>query len=111
MINLSYVETKTPKPGLHWQKFSDSERLKLVNDSLSAGSADFDANISIIEAKESGHIIVTLTNSKQAKDRGALLLDLEEYLKTAIDPSLVVWLQPLGDRNSLRNLRGIEVKK
>ena len=42
--------------------------------------------------------------------RGPLLLDFEVFLKEAIDPGLVVWLEPLGDRNSLRNLRGIEVK-
>jgi hypothetical protein len=31
-------------------------------------------------------------------------------LKAHIDDALTVWLEPLGDRNSLRNLRGIEVK-
>ena len=36
--------------------------------------------------------------------------DLEAFLKESIDPGLVVWLEPLGDRSSLRNLRGIEVK-
>jgi hypothetical protein len=35
---------------------------------------------------------------------------LEDYLKESIDAGLVVWLEPFGDRNSLRNLRGIEVK-
>jgi hypothetical protein len=111
MINLNYAEVKTPKPELPWQNFSDVERIKLVENSLSSGLVDFSATISIVEAKENGQIIITLTKPMKAQERGVLLLDLEEYLKEVIEPSLVVWLQPLGDRNSLRNLRGIEVKK
>jgi len=50
-----------------------------------------------------------MKQSLPASERGPFLLDLEDYLRE-IDQALVVWLQPLGDRNSLRNLRGIEVK-
>jgi len=111
MINLSYAEVKTPEPGLPWRNLSDVERLKLVNDSLNHEFIVFRESISVVEAKGNGQIIVTLIKPLQAKERGVLLFDLEEFLKNVIDPSLVVWLQPLGDRNSLRNLRGIEVKK
>ena len=43
--------------------------------------------------------------------RGTKLLDLEELLKENVDLGITIWLEPLGDKNSLRNLRGIEVKK
>lgn len=55
-------------------------------------------------------MIVGLRVPVPADKRGTLLLDLEASLKESIDPGLVVWLEPLGDRSSLRNLRGIEVK-
>ena len=35
---------------------------------------------------------------------------LEEDLKLNIDKGLTVWCEPLGDKNSLRNLRGIKIK-
>ena len=57
-----------------------------------------------------GQVIVNLLESLSADKRGPLLLDLEELLKGSVDPGLVVWLESLGDRSSLRNLRGIEVK-
>ncbi len=55
-------------------------------------------------------MIVRLLVPVPAGKRGTLLLDLEAGLKQLIDPGLVVWLEPLGDRSSLRNLRGIEVR-
>lgn len=64
----------------------------------------------IMEAKKDGQVIVSLLESLPADKRGTLLLNLEAFLKESIDPGLVVWLEPLGDRNSLRNLRGIEVR-
>jgi hypothetical protein len=45
-----------------------------------------------------------------ASVRGSLLLDFEECIKKNIDQGLTVWGEALGDKNSLRNLRGIEVK-
>ena len=42
--------------------------------------------------------------------RGMILLDLEEKLKKNIDIGLTVWLEPVGDKSKLRNLRGIKIK-
>ena len=44
-----------------------------------------------------------------ASERGTLLLNLEAILKKEIDDGISIWHIPLGDKNSLRNLRGIEV--
>jgi hypothetical protein len=41
--------------------------------------------------------------------RGAFLLDLELLLKENIDSGVFIWCEPIGDKNSLRNLRGIEI--
>lgn len=67
-------------------------------------------NLDIVEAKEDGQVIVQFAVPEGADTRGSILLDFEEMLKLKLDPSLTVWLEPLGDKNSLRNLRGIEVK-
>jgi hypothetical protein len=40
------------------------------------------------------------------QERGLLLLDLEDSMCIK-DPSIRIWHTPLGDRNTLRNLRGV----
>jgi hypothetical protein len=55
-------------------------------------------------------VIIRFTEPVDVSKRGLLLLDLEEALKREIDQGITVWVEALGDKNSLRNLRGIEVK-
>ncbi|MHB9117903.1 MAG: hypothetical protein ACYC2R_06485 [Burkholderiales bacterium] len=107
---LCYANADTPTPGHAWRRLSDVERLALVNSAVSAKSVSLNKIIVIAEAKLDGQVIVNLLEPVPANERGTLLLDLEAFLKESIDPGLVVWLEPLGDRSSLRNLRGIEVK-
>lgn len=107
---LKYANSNTPYPGLEWQQLSDIERSTRVINALRAGTTAFNDVVAIIAAKKDGQIIANLVEPISASKRGTLLLDLESFLKEVIDPGLVVWLESLGDRNSLRNLRGIEVK-
>lgn len=109
MVDLRHVDTRTPTPGEAWQKLTGTDRLSQVQDRLRAGFPAA-ADIQVVSAKPDGQVIVSLARPMSAGKRGPLLLDLEAFLKDAMDPGLVVWLEPLGDRNSLRNLRGIEVK-
>lgn len=67
-------------------------------------------SIKVAEAKENGHVILELTQPLGPEKRGTFLLDLEQHLKDSIDQGISVWLAALGDKNSLRNLRGIKVK-
>ena len=41
-------------------------------------------------------------------ERGTLLLDLEDEM-CKVNQQIRVWHIPLGDKNSLRNLRGIKI--
>ena len=107
---LRYAHADTPSPRPEWRRLSDAERYTRVTDALRAGMATPNDAVVILVAKEDGQIIVNLAESMPAGKRGTLLLDLEVFLKEVIDPGLVVWLEPLGDCNSLRNLRGVEAK-
>jgi hypothetical protein len=60
--------------------------------------------------EKSGEVFTSFLNPLSARDRGTFLLDLESLLKASIEESITVWCEPLGDKNSLRNLRGIEIK-
>ena len=108
--NICYANADTPTPSLAWWQLSDKERLALVDNAMDTEMTSSKKTIMIMEAKPDGQVIVRLLEPVPAGKRGTLLLDFEEVLKESIDPGLVVWLEPLGDRSSLRNLRGIEVK-
>ncbi len=110
MDRLRFANTSTPTTSAPWQRLSDDERLTLVADTIGAKAPSLVDILVIAAAKPDGQVIVGLLEPVPADKRGTLLLDLEILLKDSIDPGLVVWMAPLGDRNSLRNLRGIEVK-
>ena len=50
-----------------------------------------------------------INNSINVNERGTFLLNLEENLKCKIDNGINIWHEAIGDKSSLRNLRGIEV--
>lgn len=105
-----YADVETPAPGAAWAALNERQRVDQVLSKLEAGPAQFLSQVQVITAKADGQVIVHMKQSLPANQRGPFLLDLEEFLKKNIDEALAVWLEPLGDRNSLRNLRGIEVK-
>jgi hypothetical protein len=58
---------------------------------------------------DDGQIYFTFNEQVPSSLRGILLLDLEVLLKDKIDSGVFVLCEPIGDKNSLRNLRGIEI--
>jgi len=108
--NKHIAEAETPLPGPTWGALDDRQRLDEVLRRLHACPGQLSAQIEIASVKPDGQIIVRLKQPLSASQRGPVLLDFEAYLKETLDDALVVWLEALGDKNSLRNLRGIEVK-
>lgn len=105
-----FAEVETPVPGAAWAELDERKRVGKVLDKLEVSPAQFLTMVQVVTAKADGQVIVQLKQNLSASQRGPLLLDLEEYLKATVDEALTIWLEPLGDRNSLRNLRGIEAK-
>lgn len=110
MSTLEFAATPTPSPSDAWRSMSEDQRADLITRTLEEQAPEILAQLEIVETMIDGQIIVKLLEPMAANKRGGFLLDFEELLKNAIDPGLVVWLSPLGDKNVLRNLRGIEVK-
>lgn len=106
----NYANMETPTPGSAWSSLDVDQRVALVSAVIENGPEQYSSRIEVATAKEDGQVIVRLKAPLAASRRGPLLLDVEAYLKKSIDDALVVWLEAVGDRNSLRNLRGIEVK-
>lgn len=99
---------KTPVTDNEWQRKSDTERVKLIQNFLSQ-EPEYN-EYEVINAEKDGQIILKIQKSIPANIRGILLLDLEKELKKKIDSGLTIWLEPVGDKSKLRNLRGIKIK-
>ncbi len=102
----SIAEADTPLPSAQWVALSDLDRLEIIKQN----SSRYSDMLQPIEARVNGQVIVTLLNELVPGERGTLLLDYEYDLKNQVDPAINVWLEPIGDKNTLRKLRGIEVK-
>ena len=105
-----YASVDSPTTSASWGLSSLPERLSLLNKAV-VEQTSFASCIDIVDARPDGQVIVKFTEPVGPEIRGTRLLDLEEILKANVDPGITIWLELLGDKNSLRNLRGIEVKK
>ena len=106
-INLSFASNDTPLPGIEWVNMSRDKRVQLVKNSIHSFSSKTD--ISVVDALENGQVSIVINNLIDANERGTFLLNLEEFLKSKIDNGISIWHKAIGDKSSLRNLRGIEV--
>ncbi len=105
-----YAEVDTPHPSASWLALSQPLRIEKINQVIDQKNITFSKELLVVSAKNNGEVVVRILNPLAASARGTLLLDFEEFLKQEIDRGLTVWGEALGDKNSLRNLRGIEVK-
>ena len=108
-VSLEFANVITPLPSSSsdWLNFSEKERINIIKSAIN----DFPGTdkIEIRNALSNGQVSVEINEAMDASERGTLLLNLEDILKKAIDNGISIWHIPLGDKNSLRNLRGIEV--
>ena len=104
----NFASEDTPLPGISWVSMDDTSRLNAVRVQIDA-KTEF-SGITPTRTFTTGQVYVALNEPVGSNRRGGLLLDLEEHLKTSIDPAINIWCEPIGDKNSLRKLRGIEIK-
>ena len=102
----SYEET--PRTSKEWNNLKEVDRKELIFNIFNKNPLYKTFEISKAEAN--GNVTLKIEKSIQASERGILLLDLEQFLKTEIDEGITIWLEPVGDKSKLRNLRGIEIK-
>ena len=105
-----YAEVDSPNPSANWLALSEPLRIEKINHIDNQKKTTFSKELLVVSAKNNGEVVVRILNPLTASVRGTLLLDFEEFLKQEIDQGLTAWGEALGDKNSLRNLRGIEVK-
>ena len=104
----SFAEVNSPETSLEWRQLDSDQRIKCVADFIS-NRTEFQ-KIRVTRALPDGQVFVELVEPLPPAVRGSLLLDFESELKRSVDQGLVVWCEPLGDKSTLRNLRGIEIR-
>tara|TARA_B100001769_G_C21999159_1_gene536944 strand:+ start:682 stop:1008 length:327 start_codon:yes stop_codon:yes gene_type:complete len=104
----NYSKSKTPITSEKWINKSEEDRKKIINNELSKN--DLYKDFEILKVPNNGQIVFKIERIISAKERGLLLLELEEKLKIEIDKGITVWCEPIGDKSKLRKLRGIEIK-
>lgn len=104
----SYANVESPQTSVAWRDLQSSQRLKIVVD-FCASRTKYQ-HIKVTRALPDGQVFVNLAEALSPAVRGSLLLDFESDLKSGVDQGLVVWCEPLGDKSTLRNLRGIEIR-
>jgi hypothetical protein len=108
MLN-NHSTIPTPSVNKLWLEMSDDERYKLISQELKKN--DKIKDFELFRVYKDGQIILKTEISIKSSERGMLLLDTEEQLKKNIDKGLTIWLEPVGDKSKLRNLRGIVFKQ
>ena len=102
-----YATSPTPQVSVNWANLDTQTRLDRINEVL-AGSKFFET-VTPTRTFGDGQIYFSFKKPIPSSMRGNFLLDLELLLKENIDLGVFIWCEPIGDKNSLRNLRGIEI--
>ena len=103
----NFSSTNTPRTSLDWKNKSEDNRIKIVSNELKKNILY--RNFEVIQAPENGQVDLKIEQIIPASERGLLLLELEEMLKSTIDKGITVWCEPVGDKSKLRKLRGVEI--
>jgi hypothetical protein len=102
------AEANTSSVGIAWVSMTEADRVGKVNELLE--TSEFRHELEVQSALDDGQVIVQLLRTLSSSERGTLLLDFEGLLKDKIDKGICVWVAAIGDKNSLRKLRGVTVK-
>lgn len=110
-IDLSYANENSPVPGKQWTDTQEIGRISQIKASLDKFDSEWSNKFSVVSARDNGFVIFEFKDTIPVQIRGMYFLNIESHLNRMIDKSITIWIAPVGDKSSLRNLRGIEVKK
>ena len=102
----NFASATTPTTSKDWVVKSEKDRIEMILKELKKNILykDFE----VVKVPDNGQIVLRIEKVIPANERGLLLLELEEKLKL-IDNGITLWCEPVGDKNKLRKLRGIEI--
>ena len=109
-INLTYASVISPETSTKWSTQSESDRIDQIKSIVHDTDASWNDKFNIVSARKNGFVVFEFVQSIPVSERSKYLLDIESNLCEKLDSAITLWIAPVGDKSSLRNLRGIEVK-
>ena len=103
----NFSNLTTPITSQDWKQKSEENRIKSVSKELKKNILYKD--FKVIKAPDNGQIVLKIERIIPVNERGLLLLELEEMLKSVVDKGITVWCEPVGDKSKLRQLRGVKI--
>ncbi len=96
----------TYQPTKDWLNMDLSLRKKSVSSIINSYGLEIDFDV--VSVPDNGQIVLKTSENIAPNVRGLLLLNLEKKLKDDIDIGITIWLEPVGDKSKLRQLRGVQ---
>ena len=103
----NYSKSKTPTPNEDWLNKSEEDRKIIITSELK--KSELYKDFEVFKASNNGQVVLKIERIINGNERGLLLLELEERLKSKIDKGITVWCETVGDKSKLRKLRGIKI--
>lgn len=100
----------TPKVSINWLDKNYESKCMIIENLIINSKNSVSESLLLHKVLNSGEIIFELTKSVEPSKRADLILDFEKELKEKVDEGLYITILPLGDKNSLRKLRGIKIE-
>jgi len=107
-ITKKFANEDSPKVSSVWKNKTNEEKKESILKILI--KSNYYETFQVIKADDNGQIILKTEKTIKASERGVMLLNLEYLIKESIDNGITLWLEPVGDKSKLRNLRGIKIK-
>ena len=79
----NFSNQETPRPSENWKNLSESSRIEMIAEELKKNKI-YDG-FEVVEAPDNGQIVLKIERTIPAKERGILLLELEEKMKSSLD--------------------------
>ena len=95
-------------PTTEWMELEEPNRIQTIQDVLV--SLDLEFQMLVISAPDNGQVVLKTNDILPPHRRGLFLMSLEKNLKERIDTGITLWLEPVGDKSKLRQLRGVTLK-
>ncbi len=107
MPKLKHVE-HTLEVSEEWRLSTEIDRVSKIEELLALHS-EYDG-IDVASAFANGHITLRIEHQIPADTRGLFLIELENRIKDKVESGATIWLEPVGDKSKLRQLRGVDIK-
>lgn len=102
----NFSSSKTPLTSLKWKNLTMSNRKELISKELKKNK--FYEDIEVVDTPDDGQVVIKISKTISASERGLFLLNIEMKLKSEIDEGITIWLEPVGDKSKLRQMRGVK---